>query len=138
MRLVDSYPVFITEKLAECRAFYTRLGFAVVFEASWFLYLSSGSERPFSLAFMKPEHPSSPPSPGKFAGDGTFLTWQVEDVRSEYESVRKLGVPIEYQLRDEPWGQRRFALIDPAGLWLDIVEQIEPVPGFWDPYLIQS
>jgi hypothetical protein len=32
-------------------------------------------------------------------------------------------------------GQRRFALRDPAGTWLDIVEQIEPAPGFWDPYL---
>jgi hypothetical protein len=26
-------------------------------------------------------------------------------------------------------------LFDPAGVWIDVVEQIEPVPGWWDRYL---
>lgn len=40
-----------------------------------------------------------------------------------------------YDLREEPWGQRRFALRDPSGTWIDVVQQIEPEPGFWDPYV---
>jgi hypothetical protein len=24
---------------------------------------------------------------------------------------------------------------DPSGCWIDIVEQTEPEPGFWDPYV---
>jgi uncharacterized glyoxalase superfamily protein PhnB len=84
---------------------------------------------------MTPDHPSQPPGPERFSGEGVFLTFQVEDARTEFERLRAEGAPIAYPLRDEPWGQRRFALRDPAGTWLDIVEQVEPAPGFWDPYV---
>jgi len=26
-------------------------------------------------------------------------------------------------------------LEDPAGTWVDVVQHIEPQPGFWDPYI---
>ena len=43
--LVDAYPVIVTERLAECRDFYTqRLGFGIIFEATWFVYLASAGE----------------------------------------------------------------------------------------------
>lgn len=131
MQLVAGYPVFITSRLRECRAFYERLGFSVVFEASWFLYLSSAS---FSLAFMAPDHPSSPPDPGPYTGDGAFVTLQVEDAAAAFDELKQEGFAIAYELRSEPWGQRRFALVDPAGIWVDIVEQTKPAPGFWERY----
>jgi hypothetical protein len=56
MKILDSYPVIVTEALRECRDFYV----------TWF---------EFEVAF------------------------------------------------------------DPAGMWVDIVEQIEPQAGWWDPYL---
>ena len=43
--------------------------------------------------------------------------------------------PIAYPLKDEPWGQRRFALVDPSDTWVDVVQHIDSAPGFWDPYL---
>jgi catechol 2,3-dioxygenase-like lactoylglutathione lyase family enzyme len=123
----------VTERLRECRDFYTgRLGFTVVFEAGWFVLLDGGG---VSVAFMHPVHPSAPPSPGPYDGDGAFLTLQVTDAAAEYEALRAAGAVFALELTDEPWGQRRFALVDPAGLWLDVVEQIEPAPGWWDPYL---
>ncbi|HYI11379.1 MAG TPA: VOC family protein [Thermoanaerobaculia bacterium] len=134
MRLVAGYPIFVTDKLAECRAFYQRLGFEVIFEAKWFLYLSGAGDAPFSLAFMTPDHPSTPPRPGVFA-DGAFITLQVENAATAYETLRSQGLEMAYELHDEPWGQRRFALTDPAGIWVDVVEQTEAAPGFWDPYL---
>lgn len=133
MDLVGAYPVVVTERLRECRDFYTgRLGFAVVFEADWFVLLDGGG---VSVAFIHPGHPSAPPSPGPHTGDGAFLTLQVADAAAEYEALRAAGAAFALDLTDEPWGQRRFALVDPAGLWLDVVEQIDPVPGWWDPYL---
>jgi len=133
MDIVDSYPVVVTERLRECRDFYTRwLGFEVVFEATWFVLVNSG---PVSVAFMHPEHPSSPPEPGAFTGDGAFLTLQVSDARAEYEHWLATGLPIALALTDEPWGQRRFGLVDPAGMWVDVVEQIEPEAGWWDAYI---
>ena len=34
----------------------------------------------------------------------------------------------------KPWGQRRFAVYDPSGTWVDVIEQIDPEPGFWEKY----
>jgi len=136
MKLADAYTVVVTDKLGECREFYGRwFGFEVVFEASWFVLLANASGHAVSIAFMHPEHPSSPPTPRAFVGDGAFLTLQVEDASSEYTRVRDAGLRCDLELRDEPWGQRRFGVVDPAGMWVDVVEQIEPVEGWWDPYV---
>jgi hypothetical protein len=32
-------------------------------------------------------------------------------------------------------GRRRFATTDPVGVWVDVVDQIEPAAGWWDRYL---
>lgn len=136
MRLADLYSIIVTEKRAECRDFYVRwFGFEIVFEASWFVYLAGSGERSFGLAFMSPDHPSVPPGPKTFGGQGMFITLQVEDAAAEHDRLRAAGLPVEYALRDEPWGQRRFAVVDPSGTWIDVVQQIEPQPGFWEPYL---
>ena len=46
------------------------------------------------------------------------------------------GLSITYPLPGEPWGQRRFAVQDPAGTWVVVVvEHIEPAPGYWDKYV---
>jgi catechol 2,3-dioxygenase-like lactoylglutathione lyase family enzyme len=121
-----------------CRDFYVRwFGFQVVFEASWFVYLATApsSPRAASLAFMSPDHPSAPPGPETFDGRGVFFTFQVDDAAAELARLESGGLAIAYPLRDEPWGQRRFAVRDPAGSWIDVIQQIDPAPGFWDPYL---
>jgi catechol 2,3-dioxygenase-like lactoylglutathione lyase family enzyme len=133
--IVATYPIVVTDKLHECRDFYTRwFGLSVIFEASWIVVLSIDGEAP-TVAFMHLEHPSTPPNPAAFTGDGTFLTLQVEDAAAEYSRVREAGLECALELKDEPWGQRRFAAVDPAGMWVDVVEQTEPAEGWWDEYL---
>jgi hypothetical protein len=44
------------------------------------------------------------------------------------------GLEVADPLTDEPFGQRRFGFHDPAGVWIDVVEQIDSAPGFWDRY----
>jgi uncharacterized glyoxalase superfamily protein PhnB len=83
---------------------------------------------------MSPEHPSRPPGPEAFEGDGILLTLQVEDAAAEYERLTADGLHPDHQLTDEEWGQRRFGVRDPAGVWVDVVEQIEPAEGFWERY----
>lgn len=41
----------------------------------------------------------------------------------------------DYPLKHEAFGQLRFGFTDPGGLWVDIVEQVEPAEGFWDRYM---
>lgn len=138
MKLQDMYPIVVTNSLHQCRDFYCHwFGFQVVFEASWFVYLISADEQPKSIAFMSSDHPSHPPGADSFTGKGLFLTFQVEDATAEFDRLQQAGLVLAYPLHDEPWGQRRFGLLDPAGLWIDIVQQIEPDPGYWDPYLLR-
>ena len=63
------------------------------------------------------------------------LEFQVAEAATEYARFREGGAPLTLELREEPFGQRRFGLFDPAGVWIDVVEQIEPAPGWWDRYL---
>ncbi len=136
MLLKDLYSIIVTEKRAECRDFYVRwLGFRIVFEASWFVYLAASGDHAFGIAFMAPDHPSQPPGPATFNGKGMFLTVQVADATAEFTRLKDGGLKIEYPLHDEPWGQRRFGLYDPSGTWVDVVQQIDPQPGFWEQYL---
>lgn len=131
MRFVDRYPIIVTPKLAECRDFWLRLKFSVVFEASWFVLLQA-EDASATLAFMRPDHPSTPPGPEVFSGTGMCLELQVEDATAAYEEARGVGLPVSYPLTQEPFGQLRFGFHDPSGLWVDVVEQVEPAEGFWD------
>lgn len=131
----NAYPLITTERLAEVRQFYVeQLQFEVVFEASWFLLVAGPGPRSPLIAFMHSSHPSAPPGPETFAGRGMIWTLQVGDAAAAYADVQSLGLPVPYQLTEEPWGQRRFMLRDPAGLLLDIVEQTVPNDGFWNRY----
>ena len=88
-----------------------------------------------TLAFMHPDHPSVPPGPETFDGKGMILTVQVADAAATYERMDGSDVPIVHPLTDEAWGQRRFMVRDPAGVLVDVVEQIEPEAGYWDQYM---
>jgi catechol 2,3-dioxygenase-like lactoylglutathione lyase family enzyme len=135
MKLQSFYPIVVTERLTECRDFYRDwFGLEPVFEASWFILLGSG-DGVATIAFMRPDHPSAPPGPESFSGKGMCLEFQVEDAHAEHRRFAEHGAPIALPMRDEPFGQRRFGLFDPAGVWIDVVEQIEPTAGWWDPCL---
>jgi uncharacterized glyoxalase superfamily protein PhnB len=72
------------------------------------------------------------------ADAGVFLTLQVADAKSDYERLKMAGLKIKYDLHDEPWGQRRFGIVDPNGMYVDIVQQIEPQAGFWEKYPVKK
>lgn len=113
----------ITAKLAESKAFYTgTLGFGVTFENDFYLLLHTpgGGE---AISFLLPGHASQQPLfQQPFAGQGVYLTIEVADVDALYERLKKKGVSIEIALRDEPWGDRHFAIKDPNGVGIDIVQ----------------
>lgn len=139
MKLLDHYPIVTTTEIQACRDFYLHyFGFEVRFEASWFVYLHRPAvegETPISLAFMTPDHPSGPPGPEIFTGLGAILCLQVDDAQKLHDELKEIGMRITYPVQREPWGQVRFECRDPSGLILDICEQVEPAPGFWDKYM---
>jgi catechol 2,3-dioxygenase-like lactoylglutathione lyase family enzyme len=132
----DAYPVYISKDIVKSRDFYTKnLGFELAFESSFFILLTTAGEPSYRIGFLSEAHPSSPPStPALKASAGVFLTLQVRDAKAMYDQLLKARVKITYTLTVEPWGQRRFGLTDPNGMYVDIVEQIEPQEGFWEKY----
>jgi catechol 2,3-dioxygenase-like lactoylglutathione lyase family enzyme len=79
------------------------------------------------LGFMRPDLESQATIfRPRFQGQGIWITVDVEDAASEYRRLEALGVPIEVALRDEPWGDRHFAVVDPNGIGVDVVQRLAP------------
>lgn len=136
MRFTDRYPLIVTSKKNECRDFWsTKMGFDIVFDSSWFVLLLA-SDGSASIAFMTPDHPSAPPGSDEYSGKGVAFEMEAQDVSATREELKKNGLPISYELTDEPFGQRRFGFEDPSGLWIDVVQQIEPAAGYWNQYML--
>ena len=136
MPALTTYPLVTVQHLKASRDFFVRhFAMAVVFEASWVAMLADGSDGRICLGLMSSDHPSAPPGPEIFDGHGMIMTFQVEDVSDLYARLKQAGVPLVHEPTDEPWGQRRFMTRDPSGILVDVVEQIEPTPGYWDKYL---
>jgi len=112
----------ITSKIAESKAFYTGLlNFGVTFENEFYLLLHSPDEKS-EISFLLPNHESQQPLFQKaFKGEGIYLTIEVDDVDEFYKKLVTKNVKIKVDLRDEPWGDRHFAIEDPNGIAIDIV-----------------
>lgn len=112
----------ITDKLAESKTFYTEvLGFGVTYESDFYLLLHTPNKKS-EISFLLPNHPSQQPlfqSP--FGKQGVYLTIEVENVDAVYQEIKQKNIPIEIELKDEPWGDRHFAIKDPNGVGIDIV-----------------
>jgi catechol 2,3-dioxygenase-like lactoylglutathione lyase family enzyme len=113
---------FIIPKLQETKKFYTTvLQMEVVFENDFYLLLQTagGTDQ---ISFLLPDHESQQPlfKPA-FVGKGAYLTIEVENVDEVYEKIKKMKIPVVIPIRDEPWGDRHFAIVDPNGIGIDIV-----------------
>jgi catechol 2,3-dioxygenase-like lactoylglutathione lyase family enzyme len=113
----------VTEKLAETKAFYTGvLNFGITFENEFYLLLHAPGEQ-YEISFLLPNHPSQQPLFHKpYNGNGMYLTIEVDDVDKLYSELKTKEIEIKIELRDEPWGDRHFAVSDPNGIAIDIVK----------------
>lgn len=113
----------VTPKLMKTKEFYQRvLGFGISFENEFYLLMHTPNHLA-EISFLLPNHATQEPlfHPA-FSGKGLYLTIEVEDVETEYRRIKALGIPIEIELRSEPWGDRHFAIVDPNGIGIDIVK----------------
>lgn len=113
----------VTAKLAESKAFYiNNLGFGLTFENEFYLLLHTPNQQA-EISFLLPNHPSQQPLFHRpFLGQGMYLTIEVDDVDSIYNNLKKKGIPIKIDIRNESWGDRHFAIEDPNGIGIDIVK----------------
>mgnify|MGYP001072325255 CR=1 FL=1 len=117
----------ITEKIEESKKFYTEvLGFKVNFENDFYLLLQT-PDKSAEISFLQPNHPSQKSIfQPEFNGKGVYLTIEVENVDEFYNHLKEKGAQMEIDIRDEPWGDRHFAIKDPNGIGIDIVTYTKP------------
>lgn len=112
----------VTSKIEETKTFYTKLlGFGITFQNDFYLLMHTPNHQA-EISFLIPEHPSQQSlfKPA-FEGKGVYLTIEVDDVDHWYNKLKEKGADIKIELRDEPWGDRHFAIQDPNGVGIDIV-----------------
>lgn len=112
----------ITAKLAATKTFYTQvLHFGVTFENDFYLLLHTPGHEA-ELSFLLPDHWSQQDNfKQAFSGEGMYITIEVPDVDRLYQEIKAARIPIEVELRDEPWGDRHFVIVDPNGIGIDLV-----------------
>ena len=116
-----------TKKLKETKEFYSKyLNFGVTFENEFYLLMHTPNKQA-ELSFLLPNHPSQASIfHHEFKGEGMYLTLEEHDVDSLYKEIKLKGAEIKVHLKDEPWGDRHFAIEDPNGIKIDIVRYQAP------------
>jgi catechol 2,3-dioxygenase-like lactoylglutathione lyase family enzyme len=129
MEIKDLYAlVVVPDPLAQRDWYVEHLGFSVGFEQDWVVYLVAPGERRFGVCFMREGLDDQLPQfRTPIAGSSVLLTIEVADADAALREAEGSGLAPEISLRDEPWGQRHFMLRDPAGIWVDVVQQLVPV-----------
>ena len=128
------FPVLCTESVDASHRFYKNLfGMQAAFEIDWYVQLQSPDNETIQIAFVQADHPSVPERFQAMPA-GTIVTLEVDDADQYHNKAKELGLAIELSLRDEPWGQRHFMVVDPGGVLVDVVKLIEPSGEFSEHY----
>jgi catechol 2,3-dioxygenase-like lactoylglutathione lyase family enzyme len=95
------------------RAFYQDvLGLELLMDHGWIQTYGSRTEMTVQVSFAAE------------GGSGTAvpdLSIEVDDVDAALQGMRAAGFSIEYGPADEPWGVRRFFVLDPFGKLVNIL-----------------
>jgi predicted enzyme related to lactoylglutathione lyase len=101
----------------ENRHFYENIiGLEVGMDLGWIMTFGSPSNPTAQLTLLKKDLTASV---------NPNLTIEVEDVESVYANAVKNGFQIVHPLTDEPWGVRRFFVVDPNGQVVNVMSHID-------------
>ena len=105
-----------SKDLAQSRAFYVDfLGFEMAMDMG------------FVMTFVSPSNPTAQISVVRDDGGPALLpdvSVEVADVDQVHTRAVERGLQIAYPLTDEPWGVRRFFVVDPNGTILNVLSHL--------------
>jgi len=118
-----------SNKLPECKAFYTKLfDFEVGYDSDWFINLISKDKR-LELGIIEQTN-DIVPAAVQNAPQGFYLTFVVDDVDAVFELAQAEKFTVVEAPQDTFYGQRRLLLQDPGGTMVDVSA---PIPNFEFP-----
>lgn len=109
--------------------FYTKyLGFKLLGNAGdWYFTHEHPSMKGVYLDILKNGHKALGESLKYGINESTsFIALIVEDINQEYERLSNEKVNILTEITTEPWGQKRFQLLAPDNIVIEIVQPTEP------------
>jgi catechol 2,3-dioxygenase-like lactoylglutathione lyase family enzyme len=92
-----------------------------------FLGLELGMDLGFVMTFISPSNPTAQISVVRDEGASTLqpnISIEVADVDEVHAQAIRHCLEIVYPLTDEPWGVRRFFVVDPNGTVLNILSHM--------------
>lgn len=102
----------------ESREFYVGLlGFDVAMDMDWVVTFASPMNPTAQVTVMKRDA-TSPVQPQ--------LSVEVSDVDAVHADAVRRGDEVVYPLTDEPWGVRRFFVLDPNGVVINVLGHRTP------------
>jgi uncharacterized glyoxalase superfamily protein PhnB len=136
MLLQSFYPVVMAEDVEASARFYAEhMGFEMTFESDWYVSLRHRENPAYEMAVLSPAHATIPEGFRGRSSSGLLLNFEVSDAEAEYERLKEAGLRIVLPLRDEAFGQRHFIGVDPEGVMIDVIEEIEPSSEFAEQYV---
>jgi predicted enzyme related to lactoylglutathione lyase len=109
-------PDIKSQHFPESRAFYVDV-----------IGLTMAMDLGFVMTFVSPSNPTAQISVVRDDGGSMPLpsvSIEVDDVDQVHERAVARGLEIVYPLTDEPWGVRRFFVVDPNGAVLNILSHL--------------
>lgn len=104
------------DRVPDVRAFYSDLfGLDVLMDLGWIVTLGSGERATTQMSILG-EGGSGAPVPD--------ISIEVDDVDAVHARATQSGCTIVRELRDEPWGVRRFFVADPTGKLLNVLSHL--------------
>lgn len=97
--------------MERARTFYRTLGLEEVMDLGWAVTLASPTNPSAQVMLIGAN--ADDPKPD--------ISIEVADVDAVHDTLVDTGADIIYSLRDEPWGVRRFFVLDPAGKIVNIL-----------------
>jgi predicted enzyme related to lactoylglutathione lyase len=110
-------PNIQSARFAESRDFYHDfLGFDVAMDMGWIVTFASPSNPTAQISILA----NTDPGPVHLN-----LSIEVADVDAVHARAVARGVKIVYPLTDEPWGVRRFHVVDPNGVVINVMSHLK-------------
>ncbi|TMI77042.1 MAG: glyoxalase [Bacillati bacterium ANGP1] len=104
-----------SDKFEESRSFYGDfLGFNVGMDLGWIITFVSPTNQTAQISILRSDQSGIHPN----------ISIEVADVDAVHATAVARGLKIAYPLTDEPWGVRRFFVVDPNGLVLNILSHL--------------
>jgi catechol 2,3-dioxygenase-like lactoylglutathione lyase family enzyme len=125
------YPLIVTSKLAQTRAFYLdQLGCKATHDMEGYLQVRFGAdESAAELAFMSPK--AAPPfgKLAEFSGEGLIVSVPTADADARHRELKGKKLAVLAEPSDKPWGWRSFIVADPNGVKLDFFHELADAPS---------